>query len=136
MKNLLIGSWKKLKPKQRHFMWVFMDNGGHLTKTCNQMKMHTDTFYRWMQNPEFKSYHDFVIQLHTQAFDAVINKALIDKCIAGDVRAIRTYYELKGKLKTHETKIDAKNVQYTVRFGKGEGADNRLHPASEPGDDT
>lgn len=134
-KNLLIHSFKSLTPKQKLFMWVLMKNEHSLVKTCKEMKMNTDTFYRWWyRKPEFKSYYHFILSLHTDGAESFVWGKLLEKIDKGDVSAIRTYFELKSKLKSHQTKIDNRNIRYKVTFGKrdSEGTDDRLRSAPEP----
>lgn len=134
MKNLLINSFASLSYRQRAYMWAFVDIG-HVVATCKKMKMHTDTFYKWMKDPVFKEYHDFVIELTTSSLDALAFKALKEGLEKGDIKAVRTFYELRGKLKNHETRIDNRNVRYEVKFGRSvnKGTDSRLHSSPETG---
>lgn len=122
-KNLLINSFKSLSPKQRNFMWSYLDNGGQLVNTCKQLKMNTDTYYRWMTDPVFKKYHDFVIELCTGSLESLAFSALKNGLEANDIKAVRTYYELRGKLKSHQTKIDNTQVKYNIMFGKKEASE-------------
>ena len=100
-------------------MWVFLDNKKNLVETCKQMKMNTDTYYRWLDRPLFRDYYDFMIALHTDAFEVIVWKVLMELVTEKkDIKAIRTYFEVKDKLKTHQTKISNTDVNYNFRFGK------------------
>ncbi len=110
---------------------VYMDNDGNLTNACVQMKMNTDTFYRWMNDEIFKKYHDFIISLHTDSIEALVWRKLFDKIEKGDVKAIRTYFELRGKLKN--VSVDNKHVEYRVEFGKKE-TDSGVRSTSQAAD--
>lgn len=57
------------------------------------------TFYDWFKNPDFVNYVNSLIDAYTDAELAVVWRALINKCKAGDTQAIKLYFELKGKYK-------------------------------------
>ena len=135
MKNLLIKSFKGVTAKQKAFFFTLMEYQGNLSKTCQHYGISHDTYYRWMQKDEVKSYKDFVISLYTEAHDAVVWQKLVELVTAGDIKAIRTYLEVRGKLKPIQNNIDARNVQYTVRFEASteeEGTPDTVQASPEP----
>ncbi len=119
-KKLLINSFKELSQRQRAFGWTFMDNDGIVRKSCTAGKLHVDTFYRWMRQPLFKEYIDFLIELHTDSEKTMVWLKLNEAVNKGDVRAMRLYFELKGDLKKDgKVTIDNKVMNYKVDFGGG-----------------
>lgn len=55
------------------------------------------TFYRWIKDEKFMEYTCELIDQYTDAELGAVWKALIKRCITGDVQAIKLYFELKGK---------------------------------------
>lgn len=59
-----------------------------------------DTFYRWLRDDgEITQYAAYLIEKYTDKELGSVWAALIRRCKAGDVRAIKLYFELKGKYK-------------------------------------
>ena len=63
-------------------------------------------YYHWRKHPEFRAwYHDLCLQiLGTNA--AIPPVALLGQIVRGDTQAIRTYYELMGKLKGQTVNVN------------------------------
>lgn len=136
--NLLVKSFAGVTGKQKAFFFSLLDNDYNIEKTCKQYGCGKRTFYEWLKKPKIRAYKDFVASLYTESIELVAWKRLMEQIEEGDVKAIRTYFEIKGKLKGNQTNVDAKNVQYTVKFGKPTGKDSvgRLSSAHEPSSNT
>lgn len=95
------GTDLKLSKKQREAAEMLADPDfkGNSTKIINSLGVPRTTFYRWLKNPEFISYVNELIDLYTDSELGTVWKALIRRCVIGDVRAIKLYFELKGKYK-------------------------------------
>ena len=118
-RNLLINSFKELSPKQRQFAWTLMDEGGNISKACEKSGITRKTYYTaWRPNPVYRKYEDFVVDLCTNSLEMLAFDALKTGLENNDIKAVRTFYELKGKLKSHQTKIDNNQIRYEVKFGK------------------
>ena len=117
--NLLIHSFKSLSPKQRAFAWTLMDEGGVISRACKKAGVGESTYYKfWRMNPVFVQYEQFVTDLCTNSLELLAFDALKKGLEKGDIKAVRTFYELKGKLKSHQTKIDNNQIKYEIKFGK------------------
>lgn len=59
-----------------------------------------DTFYRWLrEDTEITHYAAYLIERYTDKELGAVWAALIRECKKGDVRAIKLYFELKGRYK-------------------------------------
>ena len=128
-KNLLINSFRSLSAKQRQFAWTLMDEDGVILRACKKSGVNPNTYYKsWRLNPAYKKYEEFVVELCTNSLEMLAFDALKTGLEKGDIKAVRTFYELKGKLKSHQTKIDNNQIRYEIKFGKNP---NRLEPVTE-----
>ena len=93
------GTNNGLTSKQRKAaeMLVNPEFEGSITDLCNKIGVARSTFYRWRDDPDFCRYIDTMIDKYTDGELAAVWKALIRKCLEGNVQAIRLYFELKGK---------------------------------------
>ena len=95
---------------------------GNKTKLCEEVGVTRKTFYEWVQKAEFINYVNELIAAYTDGEIGGVWKALINRCLLGDVQAIKLYFELKGKYK-----------QQVEHSGVGDFVFNIL-PASEMSD--
>lgn len=120
-KNLLINSFNNLSKNQRLFGLVLVEKGGNIAASCKEVKICPNTYYKWYRdNPTFRKYQDYIVDLHTEQLDSIAYMALKTGLEKGDMKAVRTYYELRGKLKSNQTKIDNTQVKYNIKFGQAE----------------
>lgn len=93
------GTHSKLTAKQKKAaeMLINPEFDGTITELCAQVGVPRRTFYNWRDDPEFCKYLDTMIDKYTDGELAAVWKALIRKCLGGNVQAIRLYFELKGK---------------------------------------
>lgn len=73
------------------------DFTGTVTSLCEEIGVARSTFYKWLGNGEFRRHVDDLIGKYTDSELSRVWKALM-RCIdAGDLQAIRLYFDLKGK---------------------------------------
>lgn len=87
-------SGKRLQAAQ---MLASPDFNGTVTELIRELDVSRATFYRWMGEREYLDFISSLIDRYTDSELASVWKALIRQCKAGDISAIRLYFELKGK---------------------------------------
>ena len=71
-----------------------------ITELCGEIGVDRSTYYKYRRNnPKFREYVDDLIEKYTDSATAEVWRSLIKKCIAGDLNAIKLFFELKGKYK-------------------------------------
>ena len=71
-----------------------------ITELCGAIGVDRSTYYKyWRNNPKFREYVDDLIEKYTDSATAEVWRSLIKKCVAGDLNAIKLFFELKGKYK-------------------------------------
>ena len=73
------------------------DFTGTVTELCETVGVARSTFYKWMDDKDYLNYVESLIDKYADSELSTVWKALIKKCKAGDVQAIKLYFELKGK---------------------------------------
>ena len=73
---------------------------GSVTELCEEIGVSRASFYRWMDKPAFRDYLNGLIDKYSDGELASVWKALIRKCIRGDTRAMKLYFELKGRFES------------------------------------
>lgn len=69
-----------------------------VSEMCRKIDISRNTYYsKWLRDEAFTSYVDELIARYTDAELASVWRALIKQCIAGNVTAIKLFFELKGK---------------------------------------
>ncbi len=63
------------------------------------------TLYRWLRTPEFIEMVNYMIDQYTGAELGMVWKALLSRCRAGDLAAIRLYFEMKDRLSMQEEQM-------------------------------
>ncbi len=91
----------RLTKKQREAAEMLANPDVSCTKTrlCETVGVSRSVFYKWLKDSEFISYVNSLIDTYTDAELGSVWKALIHRCVVGDVQAIKLYFELKGKYK-------------------------------------
>lgn len=65
---------------------------------CRELGISRNTYYsKWLQDKKFTEYVDKLITRYTDSELADVWRALIKQCTAGNVNAIKLFFELKGK---------------------------------------
>ena len=73
------------------------DFNGTISELCREMGIARSTFYRWMEQEKFARYLDEQIRRFTDGEYARAWKSLIQRVENGDLSAIKTYFDLRGK---------------------------------------
>lgn len=60
------------------------------------------TLYRWLRNPDFLEMVNHLIDQYTAAELGMVWKSLLGRCRAGDLAAIKMYFEMKDRLRLQE----------------------------------
>ncbi len=72
---------------------------GTITELVAQVGISRATFYRWLDEDEYKQFVNALIDKYTDSELSTVWKALIEQCKNGNTQAIKLYFELKGKYK-------------------------------------
>lgn len=109
--------------------------GTPITRVLKQCRITPRSFAHWKNDPAFRAEYDAIVLERTRVdmapferFIGAIDRALIDKAIAGDVPAIRTVYERMGLLQrggttnvnvnaTQQVGVTAQSVQQQAAAG-------------------
>ena len=82
-----------------------------------------DTFYRWIrEDVELMEYVEHLIDKYTDKELGAVWKALIKECKRGDVRAIKLFFELKGRYRQQIEHCGITDVNITVEAATEEDA--------------
>lgn len=88
-----------------------------VTQLCAEVGVSRATFYRWMDNPSFRDYLNYLIDKYSESELAAVWKALIRRCTGGDTQAMKLFFELKGK---YEAKPAGENASELYSALEGE----------------
>ena len=79
------------------------------------------TFYKWISTDDkILRYAEKLIDKYTDKELGAVWRALIRECKKGDVRAIKLYFELKGKYRQSvETSMSAGDIQINISPASG-----------------
>ena len=89
-------SGKRLKVAQ---MLANPDFDGTVSSLLEELDIPRSTFYRWMGDSEYLSFISSLVDRYADSELAAVWKALVKECRAGNIPAIKLYFELKGKYK-------------------------------------
>lgn len=70
---------------------------GSVTALCEQVGVARSTFYDWMGQESFRTYLTELIDRYADSELASVWKALIRRCVGGDVQAMRLYFDVRGR---------------------------------------
>lgn len=95
------GFYPKVKGKKRKMaeMLANPEFDGNISKLCDEIGVARSTFYRWLDESDFKGYLDYLVEKYSDSELANAWRALIKKANSGNVEALKLYFELKGKYK-------------------------------------
>ncbi len=82
----------------------------------------TSTLYKWLKTPQFREYVQSIINTYCDGELTNVWKSLIEKCLKGDVPAIKLFFELKGKF-AEASQTASEVIQIIDDIPKGEGFD-------------
>lgn len=80
---------KKSHIKKQHALALWSETGGNITKLTKQIGIDRKTFYNWLKDPQFA----YAIKEVELLIGDEIKYKLIEKALAGDMRAITFYLE-------------------------------------------
>jgi hypothetical protein len=81
------------------------DNDLTITAMCEQAGISRPTYYSLLENPNFQALLQKCRDKQSASDAVEIDRALKKKAIAGNVMAIRTFYERRAELKTDKINI-------------------------------
>ena len=68
-----------------------------VTALCEQIGVARSTFYDWMGQEPFRAYLTELIDRYADSELASVWKALIRRCVNGDVQAMKLYFDVRGR---------------------------------------
>ncbi len=90
-----------LSTKKQRLAQLLADPSCNMTikELCEQENIAFATICKYLDDENFVSYVRQLIDKYSESSLAAVWGALIEKCKSGDMRAIKLYFELKGRLK-------------------------------------
>lgn len=85
------------KRKKAAEMLANPDFMGSMTELMATVGVPRTTFYRWLEDENYISYINSLIERYTDSELASVWKALVRECKKGNVQAIKLFFELKGR---------------------------------------
>lgn len=79
-----------------------IENINNISKACEQAGVSRFTYYAWLEDPHFLKLYEDARTRSLRSAGAILDKTLVALGMAGDVQAIRTYYEKQGEIKDKE----------------------------------
>lgn len=118
-----------LTKKQRDTAEMLADPefSGNKTELLKKAGVSRSTLYRWLKDSEFVNYVNELIDLYADGELGAVWKALINRCKAGDVQAIKLYFEIKGKYR-QRIEHNADDLKFEVYFDYGDGQSEPQEP--------
>ena len=68
------------------------------TEKCRQLGISRVSLWKWKNNPVFLKYYHDCRYATIRTTGHLVDKALLNKCLKGDVAAMKLYYQLTGEL--------------------------------------
>ena len=101
-----------LKPKQIKLAEKLADPSftGTVTQLCSEVGVARTTFYAWMGQDVFRDYLTELINRYADSELASVWKALIRRCVAGDVQAIKLYFDVRSRSTADNVSHDMEDV--------------------------
>ena len=90
-----------LNPKQLKAAELLADPDfkGTITDLCAEIGVARSTYYKWLDNEEFRHYTGSLIDKYAESDYSRAWKSLMRRVDAGDISALRLYFELQNKVK-------------------------------------
>nr|DAO88757.1 MAG TPA: Helix-turn-helix of insertion element transposase [Caudoviricetes sp.] len=70
-----------------------------ISEMCRSIGIARSTYYKWLADDEYSEYLDKMIDRFTDSELPTVWKALIKRASAGNVEAMKLYFEMKGRYK-------------------------------------
>lgn len=95
------GFYPKVKGKKRKMAEILANPefDGNISKLCDEIGVARSTFYRWLDESDFKGYLEYLVDKYSDSELPNAWRALIKKANGGNVEALKLFFELKGKYK-------------------------------------
>lgn len=95
------GFYPKVKGKKRKMAETLANPefDGNISKLCDEIGVARSTFYRWLDESDFKGYLEYLVNKYSDSELPNAWRALIKKANCGNVEALKLFFELKGKYK-------------------------------------
>lgn len=95
------GYYPKVTGKRRKAAERLVDPefDGNISALCKEIGVARSTFYRWMDDADFKGYLDYLITKYTDSELANVWRATIKSAVEGNPSSQKLFFELKGKYK-------------------------------------
>lgn len=95
------GSGLVLTPAMRKMAEMLADPESErktITEMCENIGIDRSTYYKhWKDNPRFREYLNELIEKYTDSELSAVWRALIGRCLSGDVGAMKLFFEMKGR---------------------------------------
>lgn len=92
-----------LSPKQQQMAEMLANPENEhntISAICEELGISRNTYYsNWLKDKNFTAYVNELVERYTDSELASVWRVLIDKCLEGNVNAIKLFFELKGKYK-------------------------------------
>ena len=92
-----------LSPKQQQMAEMLANPENEhntISAICEELGISRNTYYSdWLKDKNFTAYVNELVERYTDSELASVWRVLIDKCLEGNVNAIKLFFELKGKYK-------------------------------------
>ncbi|MGN0451075.1 MAG: phBC6A51 family helix-turn-helix protein [Acutalibacteraceae bacterium] len=92
-----------LSPKQKQMAEMLANPENEhntISAICEELGISRNTYYSiWLKDEKFMAYVNELVERYTDSELASVWRVLIDKCLEGNVNAIKLFFELKGKYK-------------------------------------
>ena len=105
-----------LSPKQQQMAEMLANPENEhntISAICEELGISRNTYYsNWLKDKNFTAYVNELVERYTDSELASVWRVLIDKCLEGNVNAIKLFFELKGKYK-QQVQLDGEVVFIT-----------------------
>ena len=92
-----------LSPKQQQMAEMLANPENEhntISAICEELGISRNTYYsNWLKDKNFTAYVNELVERYTDSELASVWRVLIDKCLEGNVNAIKLFFELQGKYK-------------------------------------
>lgn len=101
-----------LKPKQLKMANRLADPEftGTVTQLCDEIGVARSTFYDWMGQEAFRDYLTELINRYADSELARVWKALVFRCVTGDVQAMKLYFDVRSRGVSERVSHDLEDV--------------------------
>ncbi|MEG2596822.1 MAG: phBC6A51 family helix-turn-helix protein [Oscillospiraceae bacterium] len=87
------------------------ENKTSMKAVAEALNVSAQTIYRWLKNADFNRYLEELVEQQMLESEASIWKTLLGRCRAGDLSAIKLYFDLRTKNRSREQNEEQTPVQ-------------------------